>query len=275
MVPGAASLLLLVFAQSAQTMTPAEWSGESRPAEVREVRCPERLPQTECSRLTSVVVSLTRTSVNRRKFRDLFGEATVDVDIRDAVVDVTVSVPPARMAAVLDSPLRLQWDPQSASWLVSGYRLRAVFDALQEFLAGLAPELTGRGLMAFERGGKVSLNVRSGGSHLQIAVDRAGKRLFLGAASSPLGPSGPAPAAPATPAAPVGPPVAPPAMSGSARGCSRSSRQAAGGERAPAEPLLTFMTDNATVSPAGRTTGAEFRSESQVTRGADDGRAGG
>jgi hypothetical protein len=214
MVPGAASLLLLVFAQSAQTMTPAEWSGESRPAEVREVRCPERLPQAECSRLTSVVVSLTRTSVNRRKFRDLFGEATVDVDIRDAVVELTVGVPPARMAAVLDSPLRLQWDPQSASWLVAGNRLRAVFDALQEFLAGLAPELTGRGLLAFERGGKVSLNVRSGGSHLQIAVDRAGKRLFLGAASSPLGPSGPAPAAPATPAAPTGPPVAPPAMSG-------------------------------------------------------------
>jgi hypothetical protein len=214
MVPGAASLLLLVFAQSAQTMTPAEWSGELRPAEVREVRCPERLPQTECSRLTSVVVSLTRTSVNRRKFRDLFGEATVDVDIRDAVVDLTVGVPPARMAAVLDSPLRLQWDPQSASWLVAGSRMRAVFDALQEFLAGLAPELTGRGLLAYERGGKVSLNVRSGGSHLQIAVDRAGKRLFLGAASSPLGPSGPAPAAPATPAAPTGPPVAPPAMSG-------------------------------------------------------------
>jgi hypothetical protein len=214
MVPGAASLLLLVFAQSAQTMTPAEWSGESRPAEVREVRCPERLPQMECSRLTSVVVSLTRTSVNRRKFRDLFGEATVDVDIRDAVVDLTVGVPPARMAAVLDSPLRLQWDPQSASWLVAGSRMRAVFDALQEFLAGLAPELTGRGLSAFERGGKVSLNVRSGGSHLQIAVDRVGKRLFLGAASSPLGPSGPAPAAPATPAAPSGPPVAPPAMSG-------------------------------------------------------------
>ncbi len=118
------------------------------------------------------------------------------------------------MAAVLDSPLRLQWDPQSASWLVAGHRMRAVFDALQEFLAGLAPELTGRGLMAFERGGKVSLNVRSGGSHLQIAVDRAGKRLFLGAASSPLGPTGPAPAAPATPAAPSGPPVAPPAMSG-------------------------------------------------------------
>jgi hypothetical protein len=206
MVPGAASLLLLVFAQSAQTMTPAEWSGESRPAEVREVRCPERLPQAECSRLTSVVVSLTRTSVNRRKFRDLFGEATVDVDIRDAVVDLTVGVPPARMAAVLDSPLRLQW--------VAGSRMRAVFDALQEFLAGLAPELTGRGLAAFERGGKVSLNVRSGGSHLQIAVDRAGKRLFLGAASSPLGPSGPAPAAPATPAAPTGPPVAPPTMSG-------------------------------------------------------------
>jgi hypothetical protein len=214
MVPGAASLLLLVFAQSPQTMTPAEWSGESRPAEVREVRCPERLPQAECSRLTSVVVSLTRTSVNRRKFRDLFGEATVDVDIREAVVDLTVGVPPARMAAVLDSPLRLQWDPQSASWLVAGSRMRAVFDALQEFLAGLAPELTGRGLPAFERGGKVSLNVRSGGSHLQIAVDRGGKRLFLGAASSPLGPSGPAPAAPATPAAPTGPPVAPPAMSG-------------------------------------------------------------
>ena len=41
-------------------MTPAEWSGESRPAEVREVRCPERVPQAECARLTSVVVSLTR-----------------------------------------------------------------------------------------------------------------------------------------------------------------------------------------------------------------------
>jgi hypothetical protein len=211
MVPGAASLLLLVLAQSAQTMTPAEWSAESRPAEVREVRCPERLPQTECSRLTSVVVSLTRTSVNRRRFRDLFGEASVDVDIRDAVVELTVSVPPARMTAILDSPLRLQWDSQSSSWLVSGSRMRAVFDALQEFLAGVAPELTGRGLSAFERGGKVSLNVRSGGSHLQIAVDRAGKRLFLGAASSPLSPSGPAPAAPT---APTGPPVAPPAMSG-------------------------------------------------------------
>ena len=74
--------------------------------------------------------------MNRRKFRDLFGDATIDVDIREAVVELTASVAPARMTAVLDSPLRLQWDAQSASWLVSGFRLRAVFDALQEFLAG-------------------------------------------------------------------------------------------------------------------------------------------
>jgi hypothetical protein len=116
---------------------------------------------------------------------------------------------------VLDSPLRLQWDPPSATWLVAGSRLRAVFDALQEFLAGVAPELAGRGLTAFERAGKVSLNVRSGGSHLQIAVDRGGKRLFLGAASSAQGPAAPvpAPALPATPTpppAPVSPPPAPP-----------------------------------------------------------------
>ena len=221
----AASLLLVIAAQSAQsaqsaetaqTMTPTEWSGQSRPAEVREVRCPERLPQAECSRLTSVVVSLTRTSVNRRKFRDLFGDATIDVDIREAVVELTANVAPARMTAVLDSPLRLQWDPPSASWLVSGSRLRAVFDALQEFLAGVAPELTGRGLAAFERGGKLSLNVRSGGSHLQIAVDRGGKRLFLGAASSTTGTAAPTPTPPAAPAPPTPPPapvVPPPATS--------------------------------------------------------------
>jgi hypothetical protein len=214
MSPAAGLLLALVAqsAQTAQTMTPSEWSGESRPAELREVRCPERLPQPECSRLTSVVVSLTRTSVNRKKFRDLFGDATIDVDIRDAVVELTASVAPARMTAVLDSPLRLQWDPPSATWLVSGYRLRAVFDALQEFLAGVAPELAGRGLTAFERGGKVSLNVRSGGSHLQIAVDRGGKRLFLGAASSATGPAAPTPGAPAAPVPPTPPPapVSPP-----------------------------------------------------------------
>jgi hypothetical protein len=201
-----AAALLVMFVQTAQTMTPTEWSGESRPAEVREVRCPERVPQADCARLTSVVVSLTRTSVNRRKFRDLFGDSTVDVDIREAVVELTATVAPARMAAVLDSPLRLQWDPPSATWLVSGSRLRAVFDALQEFLAGVAPELTGRGLTAFERGGKVSLNVRSGGSHLQIAVDRGGKRLFLGAASSGSAPADPVPA-PALPSPPAPPPA--------------------------------------------------------------------
>lgn len=209
-----AASLLLVLAQStptAQTMTPDEWSGETRPAEVREVRCPERLPPSDCARLTSVVVSLTKTSVNRRKFRDLFGEATIDADIREAVVELTANVAPGRMTAVLDSPLRLQWDQKSAGWLVSGQRLRGVFDALQEFLAGMAPELAGRGLAAFERGGKVSLNVRAGGSHLQIAVDRAGKRLFLGAASAPVdlqSPSAPVPApAPAPPPAPVVPPA--------------------------------------------------------------------
>jgi hypothetical protein len=201
-----AAALLMMFVQTAQTMTPTEWSGESRPAELRDVRCPERVPQADCARLTSVVVSLTRTSVNRRKFRDLFGDATVDVDLRETVVELTATVAPARMAAVLDSPLRLQWDPPSATWLVSGSRLRAVFDALQEFLAGVAPELAGRGLTAFERGGKVSLNVRSGGSHLQIAVDRSGKRLFLGAASSASASGDPAPA-PALPSPPAPPPA--------------------------------------------------------------------
>jgi hypothetical protein len=212
MSPGAAASLLLLFAQSvptAQTITPAEWSGETRPTEIRDVRCPERLPETECARLTSVLVSLTKTSVNRRKFRDLFGDATIDVDIREAVVELTASVAPARMAALLDSPLRLQWDPRSASWLVSGARLRAVFDALQELLAGVAPELTGRGLSAFERGGKLSLNVRAGGSHLQIAVDREGKRLFLGAASSPTVPGAPAATPPPAPASSPPAPMSP------------------------------------------------------------------
>ena len=112
---------------------------------------------------------------------------------------------------MLDTPLRLQWDVPSSSFLVSGVRLRAVFDALQEFLAGVAPELTGKGFAAFERGGMVSLNIRSGSSHLQIAVDRNGKRLFLGAASWPEGEAAPpAPALP--PAVPPAPPVAPPVV---------------------------------------------------------------
>ena len=170
-------LLVVLLAQTVPAPAPV------KPAEVRDVRCPDKLDKAACSKLTSVVVSLAQTSMSRKKLRTIFAGTAVNVEIRDAAIQVSASSAPDRLEALVDAPMRLQWDASSASFVVTGSKLRAIFDALQEFLAVLAPELTMVGLPAFERAGTVTLLIQSGTSHLHLAVDRSGKRMFLGAAS--------------------------------------------------------------------------------------------
>ena len=153
------------------------------PMLIRDVRCPEKVDKAACSKLTSVLVSVAETSTVRKKLRAALAGTALSVDIQEDSVDLTAAVAPDKLSAVIDVPLRLQWQPESAAFVAAGARARGLYEGLQELLAVLAPELALHGLTAFERAGAVTLLIRSGGSLVQLAVDRQGKRLFLGTAA--------------------------------------------------------------------------------------------
>jgi hypothetical protein len=152
---------------------------------IRDVRCPDKLDKGVCSKLTSVLVSVAETSTVRKKLRAALAGTALSVDIQDDSVDLTATVPPDRLSAVIDVPLRLQWQADSSAFVAAGARARGLYDGMQELLAVVAPDLALHGLTAFERGGAVTLLIRSGGSLVQLGVDRQGKRLFLGTAAGP------------------------------------------------------------------------------------------